>query len=82
LPKLGASASRVLRGFPKKEFTEDYTDVLMGLDDQFNVRRLVVDLPDHTRMEFRFDHIDRNPPLDKSLFRFAPPPGTEVIDEK
>jgi len=74
--------NRVLRGFPKKEFTEDYTDVLMGLDDQFNMRRLVVDLPDHTRMEFRFDHIDRNPPLDKSLFHFTPPPDTETIDEK
>jgi len=76
------AASRVLRGFPKKEFAEDYSDVLMGLDGQFDMRRLVVDLPDHTRMEFRFNHIDRNPPLDKYLFRFTPPPGTEIIDEK
>jgi len=74
--------TRMLRGFPKKEYTEDYHDVLMELDDHFDMRRLIVDLPDHSRMEFRFDHIDRNPPLEKSLFQFAPPQGTEVIDER
>jgi outer membrane lipoprotein-sorting protein len=33
-------------------------------------------------MEFTFDHIERNVALSPTLFRFAPPPGTEVIDQK
>jgi outer membrane lipoprotein carrier protein len=74
-------ANHVLRGFPKKEFAEDYTDVLMELDPNFDVRKLVVNYPDHSRMEFQFDHFDRNPALPQSLFHFTPPAGTEVIDQ-
>ena len=75
------AAGRAIRAFPKKEYTEDYQDVVMELDGRFDMRRLVVDLPDHSRMEFHFDHIDRNPPLSNSLFHFTPPPGTEIIDQ-
>lgn len=73
--------NRVLRAYPKKEYADDYQDVLMELSAQFDVRRLVVDLPDHSRLEFHFDRIARNPPLPPSLFHFSPPPGTEVIDQ-
>jgi outer membrane lipoprotein carrier protein len=71
----------VLRAYPKKEFSEDYSDVLIEVDAQFDIRRLVVNYPDHSRMEFRFDHIERNPALSPTLFRFTPPAGTEVIDQ-
>ncbi len=74
-------ADHVLRAFPKKEFAEDYTDVLIELGPQFDMRRLVVNYPDHSRMDFRFDHIERNPPLPRSLFQFTPPAGTEIIDQ-
>jgi len=73
---------RVLRAFPKKEFAEVYTSVLIELDPQFNMRRLVVNYPDHSRMEFRFEHIQRNPPLERSQFEFIPPAGTEIIDQR
>lgn len=72
---------QVLRAFPKKEFAAEYTDVLIELDPQFNMRRLVVNYPDHGRMDFRFDQIDRNPPVSPSLFQFTPPAGTEIIDQ-
>ena len=74
-------ADHVLRAFPKKEFAEDYTNVLIELGPQFDMRRLVVNYPDHSRMEFRFDHIERNLPLPRSLFQFTPPAGTEIIDQ-
>jgi outer membrane lipoprotein carrier protein len=74
-------ADHVLRAFPKKEFAEDYTDVLIELGPQFDMRRLVVNYPDHSRMEFLFDHIERNPTLPHSLFQFTPPAGTETIDQ-
>jgi outer membrane lipoprotein carrier protein len=72
----------VLRAFPKKEYAEDYTDVLIELDAQFDMRRLVVSYPDHSRMDFRFDHIERNPSLPQSLFEFTAPLGTEIIDQR
>jgi outer membrane lipoprotein-sorting protein len=32
-------------------------------------------------MDFRFDHIERNPALPASIFHFNPPVGTEIIDQ-
>ncbi len=72
----------VLRGFPKKEFAGAYTDVLIELSPEFDMRRLVVDYPDHGRMEFQFQHIERNPPFSRSLFEFQPPAGTEIINQQ
>jgi outer membrane lipoprotein carrier protein len=76
-----APANHVLRAFPKKQFAEDYTDVLIELDPQFDMQRLIVNYPDYSRMDFRFDHIERNQPLPRSLFQFIPPAGTEIIDQ-
>ena len=73
---------RVLRGYPKKAFQEDYRQVLMEVSPQFDIRRLLVTLPDQSTMEFDFDHIQRDVPLSRSLFQFTPPPGTEVIDQR
>jgi len=75
-------ADRVLRGYPKKAFREDYQQVLMVISPQFDIRRLLVTLPDRSTMEFDFDHIERDVPLGRPLFRFTPPPGTEVIDQQ
>ncbi len=75
------SGDRVLRAYPKKELAEDYREVTMELGAQFDVRRLVVSFVDHSQMEFRFDHIDRDRQLPRSLFQFTPPPDTEVIDQ-
>ena len=75
-------ADHVVRAFPKKEFEDEYTDVLIELSPQFDMRRLVVNYPDHSRMDFRFDHIERNPVLPRSLFQFTPPAGTDIIDQK
>jgi outer membrane lipoprotein carrier protein len=74
-------AECVLRGYPKKAFQEDYQQVLMVISPQFDIRRLLVILPDQSTMEFDFDHIERDVPLSPSLFRFTAPPGTEVIDQ-
>lgn len=75
------AADRVIRAFPKKEFADLYSDVLIELGPQFDMKRLVVNYPDHGRMDFRFDHIERNPPLPANFFQFLPPAGTEIIDQ-
>jgi len=72
----------VLRGIPKKELAEDYGDVLIVLDTQFDIRRLIVSYPDRSRMDFRFDHFERNVTLPHSLFEFTPPAGTEIVDQR
>ena len=74
-------SGHVLHAFPKKEFADVYTDVLIELGPQFDMKRLVVNYPDHGRMDFRFDHIERNPALSQSFFQFIPPAGTEIIDQ-
>jgi outer membrane lipoprotein carrier protein len=75
-------ADHVLRAYPKKEYEGDYQQVLMVVSPQFDIRRLLVILPDQSTMDFSFDHIGRDVPLSRSLFRFTPPPGTEVIDQR
>ena len=75
------SADRVLRAFPKKEFADQYDNVLLELDPEFNMRRLVVTYADHSQMDFRFDKIERNPSLSRLFFEFTPPAGTEIIDQ-
>ena len=75
-------ADRVLRGYPKPAFQDDYQQVVMVISPQFDILRLLVTLPDQSTMEFDFDHIERDVALSRALFRFEPPPGTAVIDER
>jgi outer membrane lipoprotein carrier protein len=74
--------NRILRAFPKGGQDEAYSEVLLEVTPTFDIRRLVVFYADRSRMEFTFDRIERNVALSPTLFRFAPPPGTEVIDQK
>lgn len=71
----------VIRGYPRLLYKRDYRSVLIELTPQFDVRRLVVFYPDNSTMQFAFTKIERNKPLDSSLFVFSPPPGTEVIHQ-
>lgn len=74
-------ADRILRGYPKGGDNSGYDNVLLDLGPAEDIQRLRVTYPDQSTMEFTFQDIQRNPRLDPSLFRFVPPPGTEVIDE-
>ncbi len=73
--------NRLLRAFPKRGYEEEYREVQMELTPEFDIRRLVISYPDHSTMEFTFDHIERNVALSPGFFRFFPPPGAEVIDQ-
>jgi outer membrane lipoprotein-sorting protein len=53
----------------------------MVVSPQFDIRHLLVILPDQSTMDFSFDHIERDVPVSRTLFRFTPPAGTEVIDQ-
>lgn len=73
---------RVLRAFPKGGIDEAYSEVLMEVAPTFDIRRLVVVYADRSRMDFMFDRIERNVALNPSLFRFVPPPGVEIIEQR
>jgi len=75
------TGDRVLAGLPKRNQEEDFREVLMEVTPTYDIRRLLIRYPDQSTMEFSFDHIERNVPVSPSMFRFSPPPGTEVIDE-
>ena len=73
--------NRILRAFPKCGADDMYSEVLMEVTAAFDIRHLVVFYADGSRMDFTFDHIERNAALSPTLFRFVPPPGTEVIEQ-
>jgi outer membrane lipoprotein carrier protein len=72
--------NRVLRAIPKHG-DETYSDVLMEVTPDLDIRRLVVSYRDRSRMEFVFDHIERNVALSPTLFQFTPPPRAEIIKQ-
>jgi outer membrane lipoprotein-sorting protein len=76
-----APGNRVLRALPKRGYEEDYREVLIELTPALEVSRLLISCPDHSRMEFKFDRIERDVRLSPGLFRFEPPAGTEIIDQ-
>ncbi len=77
-----APDDRVLRATPKPGFEQEYREVLIELTPAMDIRRLVVTYANRSVMEFEFEHIERNAALPAGLFRFTPPPGTEVIDQR
>lgn len=77
-----APGNRVLRAFPKQRLEEAYDRVLFEVTPSADIHRLVIFYPDRSSMEFEFSRIEKNVALSPSLFRFAPPPGTEVIDQR
>jgi len=81
LPGTRDPADKVLRAVPKLADDAGYREVLIEVTPQFDVRRLVMDYPDRSRMEFTFDRIVRDSPLSADLFRFKASPGTEIIDQ-
>lgn len=72
---------RVLRAYPKHGYEEVYHDVVVELTPAFDIRRLAVRYPDGTSMEFTFDNISHNVPVQPSMFELTPPPGTEIIEQ-
>ena len=71
----------VLRALPKHEDEDGYHEVFMELTPAFDMRRLLIHYADQSTMEFTFNRMQRNVQLDRALFQFIPPPGTEVINQ-
>lgn len=57
-----------------------YTEVEFVVTPARQIRYLKVLGQDYSVMEFRFSNERINVPLPESMFRFAPPPGAEIVD--
>ena len=73
-------AHLVLHLTPKRDdaFFSDVT-IWMREQDDLATRLEVLDV-NGTKMAFRLDNIELNPPVDDEMFTFTPPEGTEVVD--
>jgi len=58
-----------------------FSAIRMGFDAQSELVAMELNDAFGNTTVLRFAHLRRNPPLAPSLFRFAPPPGTDVLGE-
>ena len=69
----------VLRMVPRRE--SDVDEVVLDVDPAtFDIRRVRMAYADNSVMEFVFDRVETNGGLDRSLFEFLLPAGTEMVD--
>lgn len=71
----------VLRLLPKRA-DERFRELLLEVDGRERIRRLRIVENDGAVTEFRLHGEIANPPLDRALFQFQPPPGVDVVDER
>jgi chaperone LolA len=56
-----------------------YTATEFLITAGYQIREVAVTGYDHSILHYSFDQEQMDPPLDSKLFRFQPPPGTEVV---
>src|SRR5947209_13774416 len=71
----------VLRGVPK-DMKDRVSSVILEITPAHQISRIVIQEVDGTTTEFRFDNVQENVTVQDSLFRFTPPPGVEIIEQK
>ena len=71
----------VLRGVPK-DMKDRISEVVLEISPSFQIDRIIIREVDSTSTDFRFSNTLENVPVDDSLFRFNPPAGVEVIEDK
>lgn len=72
----------VLRCWPHKgREQESFREILLEVDPQFRLVRILVREPGNVETEFRFGKWQENIPLQEAKFHFEPPPGVAIVDE-
>jgi outer membrane lipoprotein carrier protein len=78
--RTSAAENVVLRCLPKSE-KSGFSQVLIEVDGQFRLVRVLIAEPGGIETEFRFGQWQENLPLADTLFRFVVPPGVAIVDE-
>lgn len=69
----------VLRGIPLG-MQDQISSVLLEVNPEHQIVRIVMDGVDGATTEYRFDQILENVPVADSRFQFTPPAGTETVE--
>jgi len=75
------SDDMILRGVPTA-LSDSISEVLLEITPQHQIARILIHSVDDSTTEYRFSNQKENVNVPDSEFRFAPAPGTEVIDEQ
>lgn len=81
---LGTQDESVLRCEPRSksdETGESIRDVLLTIDPDGYLVRVLIRQPGDVSTEFRFGNWQENIPITEAKFHFQPPPGVEIVDE-
>ena len=71
----------VLRCEPKNGASGQLKDVLIEVDPEDFLVRVVIRQAGGIEMEFRFGNWQQNVPVEEAKFHFQPPPGVSIVDE-
>ena len=71
----------VLRGMPK-DMKDRVSEVVLEVSPGYQIDRIIIREVDGTVTDFLFSNGEENVPVKDSLFRFTPPAGVEVIEER
>ena len=77
-----AAGDTALRCLPARGAEDQYREAVFEVDAQNRLVRLLVREAGDVETEFHFGKWEENIPLEPSLFRFAPPRGTTIVDEQ
>ncbi len=69
----------VIRGIPRG-MEDRVSSVLLEINSQHQIDRILINQVDGSVTEYRFQHIQENVPVADSRFQFTPPPGTETVE--
>jgi len=78
--RTSAAENIVLRCLPKSD-KASFLEVLIEVDGQYRLVRVLIREPGGVETEFRFGTWQENLPLADSLFRFIAPRGVAIVDE-
>jgi len=71
----------VLRGMPK-DMKDRVSEVVLEVSPGYQIDRIIIREVDGTVTDFLFSNGEENVSVQDSLFRFTPPAGVEVIEER
>jgi outer membrane lipoprotein carrier protein len=75
------SGNWILRGIPES-MGDRIADVLLEINPQYQISRIVIHGNDGSTTEFRFSNLREDLHVEDSLFSFKPAPGVEVVEDK
>jgi outer membrane lipoprotein-sorting protein len=79
--KIGNTVLRCVPRVKTDDAGEEIRDVLLDVDSDARISRIVVQQPGNLTTEFRFDRWEENLPIPEIKFHFVPPAGVTVVDE-